>query len=117
MLILDRICNQLGRNGTELYRPRRQTLRRLPDFGVLHFSRADRSDNFRHHSRFQIIVQDVSAWETDASSAGACELRMTGFEARHMSRWVARPGLAADILIKAAVTIGNDIETCDFLVL
>src|SRR5207237_4050921 len=91
-------------------------LRSLPYFGVLHFSRSYGADDPGHDSRFQIIVKDVSTRKSDPACAGARQLRMIGFKARHMTRGIAGPGLAADILIEAAVTVGYDIESRNFLI-
>ena len=58
----------------------------------------------------------MTARKPDPAGAAARQLRVTGFEARHMSRWITGPGLAADILIEAAITVGHNVEPCDFLI-
>src|ERR1051326_1579329 len=42
---------------------------------------------------------------------------MRGFEATHVTRRIAGPGLAADILIEAAVAVCEDIQAGYFLIL
>ena len=40
---------------------------------------------------------------------------MRGIEAGHVMRWIARPALAAHILIEPAIAVGDDVEAGDFL--
>jgi hypothetical protein len=40
---------------------------------------------------------------------------MRGLESGHMVRRVARPALAADVLVESTVAVGDDVETGDFL--
>jgi len=58
----------------------------------------------------------MPARKPDSAGARARQLRVTGFEAGHMSRWITGPGLAADILIEAAITVGHNVEPRDFLI-
>ena len=55
------------------------------------------------------------AWKPDAAGADRRQLRVRRVEARHVVRRIARPALAADVLIEPAVAVGDDVETGDFL--
>ena len=61
-------------------------------------------------------MEDVPARKPDAAGSGARQLRMSGLKARHVARWITCPGLSADVLIEPAVTVGHNVEACDFLI-
>ena len=83
VFVLNSVCDQFRRNSAELGWPRGEALRRLPYFGILHFAWSHRSHDLRHDPRFQIIVEDMPARKPDSAGAGACQLRVSGFEAGH----------------------------------
>src|SRR5688500_19761050 len=50
-----------------------------------HLAAADGADDARHHARFDVVVEDVAARETDAAAADGGHLRYA-VEARHVER-------------------------------
>jgi hypothetical protein len=116
MTILQGEGDDLGGNGAELDRPRGEALRRLPHRGVLQIAASDRPGDHRHHPRFKIIVQDMTARKPNAAAAGRRRHRMLRIEPAHMVRRIRRPALAADVVVEAAVAIGKDIQPRKFLI-
>ena len=114
--VLHREGDDLRRHRAELHRPLGDALRRLPHRGVLQIAAADRADDRRHHARFQIVVQDVAARKPDAAAPGRRRQRMVVVEAAHVVRRIAGPALAADVVVEAAVAVGDDVEAGELLV-
>ena len=114
--ILQREGDDLRRDAAELHRLLGEALRGLPHRGVLQVAAPERSGDHRHDARFQIIVQDVAARKPDAAAPGRRRHRMRDVEARHVVGRIGGPALAADVVIEAAVAVGDDVETGEFLV-
>ncbi len=114
--VLQREGDDLGRHRAELDRLRGEALRRLPHRGVLQIAAADRSGDDRHDARFQIVVQNVAARKPDAAAAGRRRHRMLDVEAAHVVRRIGGPALAADVVVEAAIAVGDDIEAGEFLI-
>ena len=73
-------------------------------------SLADGAHDLRHHARFEVVVQDVSARKPDPARAHLGELGMERLEPLHVVRRIARPALAAVVLVETAVTVRDDVE-------
>ena len=116
MLILDSESDQLRCDRPELDRFRGQTLRRFPYFRVLHLAASHGSHDFRHDSRFQIIVENMPAGKSDAAGTHTRQFRVGRFESRHVIRRIAGPALTANVLVKPAITVRADVQTREFLV-
>ena len=108
--------NQLRRDRAELDGLDRQPLSGFEELRELHFAAAHRTCQRRHHTRFQVIVQDVSARKRDTSRACFRELGVPRLESRHVVRWIARPALPAYILIEPAVAVGHDVQPRHLLI-
>ncbi|MCZ7562673.1 MAG: hypothetical protein M5U08_01795 [Burkholderiales bacterium] len=115
VLVLHREGHELGGHRAELDRLGGEPLGGLPQLGVLHLAAAHRPDDLRHHARFEVVVQDVPAREGDAAGTGARELRVRVVESGHVVRRIARPALAAHVLVEAAVAVGADVEAGELL--
>ncbi len=115
MAVLNGEGHQFGRDCAELHGLRSHALRGLEQLGILQLAPAHRSDDLGHHTRFEIIVKDVSSRKCDAARAGARELWNVAIESRHMVGRIAGPALTADILVEPAIPVGHDIQTRQFL--
>ena len=60
-------------------------------------------------------MQDVPARKPDAARAHLRQLRMRRVEPAHVVRRIARPALAADVLVEPAVAVGHDVQPGHFL--
>jgi hypothetical protein len=70
----------------------------------------------RHHTGFQVVVQDVAARKPKTAAAGRRRARIAALVAGHVMRRVAGPALPADVVVEAAVTVGADVEPGKLLV-
>ncbi|MFM9887824.1 MAG: hypothetical protein ACKVQT_32765 [Burkholderiales bacterium] len=80
---------------------------------VLKIARPDRADDLRHHSRFEVVVQDMSHRKRDGSGAVDRGLRHAFVEPFHVERRVTRPALAADFRVEMGIAVGEDVEPED----
>ena len=110
VLVLHRKCDELRRHRAELDRLGGEPLRGLQQLRVLHLAPADGPDHLGHDARFEVVVKDVASRERDAAGAHFGELRVRCLEAGHVVGRVAGPALAADVLVEATVTVGDDVE-------
>ena len=81
VLVLNCESDQFGRDRSKLNWLRGQTLRRLPNFGVLHLAAIYGPHDPGHDARFQIVMENVSAGKGDAPRTGGRQFRMCRFEA------------------------------------
>ena len=61
-------------------------------------------------------MKDVAAREAKPARSRCRELRIAPLEAIHVHRRVARPALPADVVVEAAVAVGEDVEPGELLV-
>jgi hypothetical protein len=54
-------------------------------------------------------MKNMATRESDSAGARSRQLRNIAIESGHVVWRIARPALAADVLIEAAVPVGNDI--------
>ena len=113
--VLRRERDDLRRHGAEFHRTRGQPLCGLPQCGVLQVAAPDRADNDRHHPRFQIIVQDVAARKPETAAPGRRRPRVAALVAGHVMRRIAGPALAANVVVEAAIAVGDDVEASELL--
>jgi hypothetical protein len=115
MGILHSESHELGSYSSELHRLGSHSLCCLEELGVLQFAPTDGTDNLRHDTSFKIIMQDVSTWKRDAARSGPRQLWTVAIKPGHVIRGITGPALTTDVLIEAAITVGNDIQSGQFL--
>ena len=114
--VLQREGDDLRRHRAEFDRLGGEALRRLPHRGVLQIAAPERAGDDRHDARFEVVVQNVAARKHDAAAAGRRRRRVLRVEPAHVVRRIGGPTLAADVVVEAAVAVGDDVEAGQLLV-
>ena len=95
-------------------------VRRCAAFHIAAYCRSPRPTGptiARHHARFEIVVQDVAAAGNQIRPCPGSRrrARVVAVESAHVARRIAGPALAADVVVEAAVAVGEDVEAGDLL--
>ena len=76
----------------------------------------DGPDEVGHYARLQHVVQDMSRLVRDAGEAALHFIRARAGEAVHVQRRIGEPVVSGDVGVEAAIAVGDDVESGDFLV-
>ena len=110
MQVAHRHGDQLGRDGAELDRLCRLSLRRLPHRRIAQPAAPYRSDQVRHDTRLEDVVQDMAGLMRDTGEPAFDLVGSRAGEAVHVQRRVRKPVMPGHVGIKAAIAVGDDVE-------